>query len=60
MGKVLSLVGAVIAALLLLIFALDVALGIPFSGASKVMDIGFIICALILGYLSWSTFREQT
>jgi hypothetical protein len=59
MGKVLSMLGGVVAALLLLVFALDLALGIPFSGASKVMDVGFIICALILAYLSWSTFREQ-
>ena len=59
MGKVLSMLGGVVAALLLLVFALDLALGIPFSGASTVMDVGFIICALILAYLSWSTFREQ-
>ena len=59
MGKVLSIIGAVVAALLLLVFALDMATGIPFSKASPSMDIAFIICSLILAYLSWSTFREQ-
>ncbi len=58
MPKALSIIGLTISALLLLIFGLDMALGIPFQNASNVMDIGFIICSLILGYLSWSTMRE--
>ena len=60
MGKALSLLGVVVAALLLVAFTLDVAIGIPFSKASILMDVGFIICGAILAYLSWSTFREQT
>ena len=61
MAKALTIIGMLVAALLLLIFALDLALGIPFGGstASSGMDIGMIICGAILFYLSWSTYREQ-
>lgn len=58
MPKALTISGMVVAGLLLLIFALDLALGIPFKKASMWMDIGFIICAMALAYLSWSTYRE--
>ena len=60
MPKALCIVGMVVAAMLLLLFGFDLALKIPFGGASMVMSVAFIICAVILGYLSWSTFREQT
>jgi hypothetical protein len=59
MPKFLSLVGLIVSVLLLLVFAADLALGFPFQGHSTQMDIGFIIAALVLGYLSWTTFREQ-
>ncbi len=58
MPKALSIIGLTISALLLLIFGLDMALGIPFQNVSSTMDVGFIICSLILGYLSWSAMRE--
>jgi hypothetical protein len=58
MPKALTISGMVVAALVFLIFAIDLAAGIPFRSASKWMDIGFILCAIILGYLSWSAFRE--
>ncbi|NLX99853.1 MAG: hypothetical protein GXY83_27465 [Rhodopirellula sp.] len=59
MPKALCILGMVIAVLLLILFGLDIATGVPFSGYSGVMDIGLIIAAAILGYLSWATFREQ-
>ncbi len=59
MPKALCILGSVVAALLLLVFGVDLALGFPFGGASRVMDIGFIVCSAILGYLSWMTLREQ-
>jgi hypothetical protein len=61
MAKALTIVGMLVAALLLLIFALDLALGIPFGGsnASSTMDIGMIVCGAVLFFLSWSTYREQ-
>ncbi len=60
MPKALSIIGLTISAILLLIFGLDMALGIPFQNVSSTMDIGFIVCSLVLGYLSWSTMRELT
>ena len=59
MGKVLSLLAMLVSALLILVFALDLAIGMPFNKASTLMDVGVLICAVILAYLSWSTFREQ-
>lgn len=58
MPKALTWIGLVIAALLLLIFGMDLAMAVPFKGASTLFDITIIICALIMGYLSWNTLRE--
>lgn len=58
MPKALSISGMVVAVLLLLIFGLDLALKFPFNHASMSMDIGFVVCSIVLAYLSWSTFRE--
>ena len=60
MAKVLCIAGAVIAVLLVLIFGLDLALKIPFKRASIVMDIGFLVCAGLLGFISWTTLKEQS
>ena len=59
MSKALTIVGMVIAVLLLLIFALDLAAGIPFGRVSMMMDIAFVVCAAVLGFLSYTTFLEQ-
>ncbi|MHB8898304.1 MAG: hypothetical protein ACYC6Y_06115 [Thermoguttaceae bacterium] len=59
MSKALCILGIAISALVLIVFGLDLVMGTPFNGVSKMMDIGFVVCAIILGYLSWSTFREQ-
>ena len=59
MSKALCYIGIGIAGLLLLVFGLDLAIGIPFQGANTIMDIGFLVSAAILGYLSWTTLREQ-
>ena len=59
MAKALCILGLAISALVLIVFGLDLAMGTPFNGASKMMDIGFIICSGLLAYLSWSTLREQ-
>lgn len=45
--------------IVLIVFGLDLVLKMPFNGVHKVMDIGFVICSGILGYLSWTTLREQ-
>ena len=59
MPKALAIIGMAISVLLLAVFGLDWATGFPFQGASPTMDIGFVICSAVLGYMSWSTFREQ-
>jgi hypothetical protein len=43
---------------LLLLFLLDVALGIPFSGISKIVDIlGILACGVVL-YLGWDASKD--
>lgn len=62
MPKGLCMTGMVIAILIFLLFLLDLlvpAAWAPFKKASVLMDISFVICAIGLGYLSWTTFREQ-
>ncbi|HUT11997.1 MAG TPA: hypothetical protein VMY42_15965 [Thermoguttaceae bacterium] len=60
MPKALCIAGIVIAALVFLIFGLDLAIGLPpFNKASMMMDAAFVVCGAILGYLSWTTLREQ-
>lgn len=59
MSKALTIFGMVVAGLLTLMFTLDLAAGIPFGGAQMTMNIGGIIAGAILGYVSFSTFREQ-
>ena len=65
MPKALCLTGMVISILLFLLFLVDllfplIGLGgfAPFSGASWLLDVTFILCGAGLAYLSWSTFRE--
>ena len=59
MPKALCLTGMVIAIVVLLLFLLDLILKFPFQRASALMDIVFTLCAAILGFISWTTFREQ-
>lgn len=59
MPKVLCLTGMVIAILILVLFLLDLAVKFPFQRVNAVMDITFVLCAIGLGYLSWTTLREQ-
>jgi hypothetical protein len=58
MPKALTISGMVVSALVLLIFLLDVFLGWPFGKISMIMDIGFILSAGGLGYLSWSAYQD--
>ncbi len=59
MPKALCLTGSVIAILMLLVFGLDLAIGFPFRRASTMMDVGLVISSLALGYVSWTTLKEQ-
>jgi len=59
MPKAMTIFGMVVAGLLTLVFALDMIVGIPFQGAKWGMDLGALFAAAILGFLSYTTFREQ-
>jgi hypothetical protein len=59
MPKALCIFGIVVAGLLLLLFGLDLIIKFPFGQTHFWMDVCFILCAAVLGYLSWMTFREQ-
>ena len=58
MGKGMTIAGLVVSVLILLLCALDLVAGFPFNKAPFMMDIMFIITALGLGFLSWSTLRD--
>lgn len=58
MEKILCFGSMGIAGLLLLLFILDLAVGIPFGGSSKVVDIfGILVSAMVL-YLAYDAFRD--
>ena len=59
MPKALCIAGIVIAALLFLVFGIDLAAKFPFGGADWLMDSAFLVSSLILAYLSWATWRDQ-
>ena len=58
MPKVMTMMGMAVSVVLLLVFGVDLATGWPFGKASIVMDIGFVVCALLLFYISWATKRD--
>jgi len=58
MSKAMTIVGMVVAGLVGLLFGADLILGFPFEGYSMTMDIGVLLAAGLLGYLSWSAMRE--
>ena len=49
MGKAMSIAGMVVAGLITFLFAFDLVLKFPFSGANSMIDIGFLVCGLIMG-----------
>jgi hypothetical protein len=61
MPKVLTITGLAVAAIVLVVFALDLIVGWPFDSSrpgGRMMDLGFIVASLMLAYMSWSAFRE--
>jgi len=59
MSKVLCIFSMAVSAILLLIFLLDLAAGIPFGRVSIPMDAAFIVSSGIVGTFGYLTFREQ-
>ena len=60
MPRAMTIAGLVVSGLLALVFALDLFIEFPFNRQSMAMDIGFLVSSLILGFLSWTTLREQS
>jgi len=63
MPKLLCLTGLVISGLVFLLFTADLVVGLLGMGSvfwypSLLMDIAFIICSGLLGYLAWTALRE--
>ena len=54
MSRILAFAGIIVAGLVAVVFAADLAAGIPFQRVSVATDIGFILAGLLVGYLSWS------
>jgi hypothetical protein len=62
MPKALCMSGMVVAILIAILFLFDLAAPssmAPFRKASIVMDVALLVCAILLGLISWMTFREQ-
>ena len=59
MPKALTILGMIVSVLVAILFGADLAISFPFQRASMMMDVVFIACAGMLGYMSWSSFREQ-
>jgi hypothetical protein len=58
MAKGFAIFGFVVAIVLLLVFGLDLAVGIPFDRISWIADTLFVLASLALGVISFMTFRE--
>ena len=63
MPRLLCLGGLVVAGLVLLLFLLDLimsfaGMGSLFRYPSLLMDISFMLCSAVLGYLSWMSLKE--
>jgi hypothetical protein len=59
MAKALCMTGLVVAGLVAILFAADLVAGFPFGKASIFMDVSLLVCAIVLGLISWMTLREQ-
>ena len=59
MPKALCMSGLVVAGLVIILFAADLAVGVPFKRASVMLDVSLLSSAALLGLISWFTLREQ-
>ena len=63
MPRMLCLGGLVVAGLVFLLFLVNFIMGLGGMGAlfnyrSMLMDLAFMLCSAILGYMSWTAFHE--
>jgi hypothetical protein len=54
-----TVLGFVVAVLLISVFGADLAWGCPFRHASSLFDASSVFCGAVLAYLSWDVFWEQ-
>ena len=59
MAKGFAIFGLLVAIVFLLVFAMDLAIAIPFGKVSLVADILFVLASISLGYMSFMTYREN-
>jgi hypothetical protein len=59
MPKALCMSGLVVAGLVIILFAADLAVGVPFKRASVMLDVSLLGSAALLALISWFTLREQ-
>ncbi len=66
MQKGLCIAALTMAVIVFAIFLADLVFGLlgmmnlaPFKYANMIMDIVFVVCSLVVGLLSWFTYREQ-
>jgi hypothetical protein len=57
MSKAMTIFGMIVSGAIVLVFAIDWLVGIPFSTADWRMNLGALIAGSILGYLSWDALR---
>lgn len=48
------------AGLVAVLALMDMVMQVPFAGASLVMDILFLLSALLVGYLGWDAYKDLT
>jgi len=58
MARGLTIAALAIAALMLVLFGLDLAIGVPFGKQNMMIDISFLVCAIGVILLGLSTWRE--
>ena len=59
-GMAFTLFGFAVAGLLILLFGLDLVMAVPLQRVSLLMDVTYLLCGIILGWLSWSCYRDLT
>ncbi len=64
MPRILCFIGLVMAGLVFLLFFVDLIMTVAGMGSlfrfpSLLMDIVFVVCSAALGYISWTTLKEQ-
>jgi hypothetical protein len=59
-SKPVPLTGLVMSGLIVVLFVADLAAGFPFGRTAWLLDVAFIVCGLIVAYLSWSILDPGT